>query len=640
MPLIMRKNIFIAFFCTLAALTFVQTGFAQSMMPALPPSASAQDCRVTDMKIGGYVGDRIGICIEERVKKENVTELIDIFRYRNEDRYWQSEFFGKWAQGAIASYQYSKDPELLELIRTSFEEFMATQTSDGYIGNYSPDAQFAHWDIWGRKYSALALVAYYKLTGDGKALDAAKRSIAHLIDQLHEANVDIASTGSYLGMASCSILEPVVYVYELTKEEKFLDFAKEIVATIEREGSSQLITKALAELPVSQRSPHPKDWWSFENGMKAYEMMSCYVGLLELGRVLGDPLYCEAARLTAESIRTEEINVAGSGSAFECWYGGRARQVQPTYHTMETCVTFTYMQLCEKLFERTGNPLYVEEFERSMYNALFASMRNDGGMIAKYSPLEGRRTSGEEQCGMHINCCNANGPRGFAFIPHMALTTSDNVVFVNLYMPLDANVAFGKKAQVGLKMDTSFPADGSVTLEVSPDRPQTFTLALRIPQYVTGVEAQVNCEEVEVAHRGGYLYLNREWKKGDSVSLSFGLETRLVTQDNHVAVTRGPVVFARDSRFDDGDVDECLVVQQDEGGIVNAQIAENEGFAWLTLKVPAVLGTDLENPENKAVKEIRFCNFSSAGDDWSPETRYRVWIPQTLHVMTEPYRQY
>mgnify|MGYP007025220573 CR=1 FL=1 len=26
----------------------------------------------------------------------------------------------------------------------------------------------------------------------------------------------------------------------------------------------------------------------------------------------------------------------------------------PTYHTMETCVTFTWMQLCDKLLEVTG----------------------------------------------------------------------------------------------------------------------------------------------------------------------------------------------------------------------------------------------------------------------------------------------
>ena len=89
---------------------------------------------------------------------------------------------------------------------------------------------------------------------------------------------------------------------------------------------------------------------------------------------------------------------------------------------METCVTFTWMQFCARLLRNTGNSMYADTFERTMYNALMASMRSDGGQISKYSPLEGRRVEGENQCGLHINCCNANGPRGFALIPQTAYT--------------------------------------------------------------------------------------------------------------------------------------------------------------------------------------------------------------------------
>lgn len=53
-----------------------------------------------------------------------------------------------------------------------------------------------------------------------------------------------------------------------------------------------------------------------------------------------------------------------------------------------------------------------------------------------------------------------------------------------------------------------------------------------------------------------------------------------------------------------------------------------------------ILGTDLENIENKVVKQIKFCDFASAGNDWDPAGRYRVWIPKTLNQMSEAYRQY
>ena len=256
-----------------------------------------QESRVEDIRIGGFVGGRIHTCIEQRGKSQDVEHLVEPFRHRGETSLWQSEFFGKWLLGAISSYEYCKDPALLEQIKTGVRSFMQTQTPEGYIGNYSPEARLTNWDIWGRKYSALALVAYYRLTGDKAALQTAMRSVDYLMKQLHEQHVDIARTGNYFGMASCSILEPVVYLYDITRERRYLDFAKSIVAGIEREGSSQLIAKALKDVPVSRRSAYPASWWSFENGQKAYEMMSCYEGLIELGRVLDDPLYKEAAEI-------------------------------------------------------------------------------------------------------------------------------------------------------------------------------------------------------------------------------------------------------------------------------------------------------------------------------------------------------
>ena len=59
--------------------------------------------------------------------------------------------------------------------------------------------------------------------------------------------------------------------------------------------------------------------------------------ILELYKVTKNPLYLSVVEKTMNHIINEEINVAGSGSAFECWYGGKALQTYPTYHTMETC---------------------------------------------------------------------------------------------------------------------------------------------------------------------------------------------------------------------------------------------------------------------------------------------------------------
>ena len=64
-------------------------------------------------------------------------------------------------------------------------------------------------------------------------------------------------------------------------------------------------------------------------------------------------------------IRKTEINAAGSGASLECWYGGQARQAYPARRMMETCVTMTWMKLCDNLLRLTGDPGFADEIERN-----------------------------------------------------------------------------------------------------------------------------------------------------------------------------------------------------------------------------------------------------------------------------------
>ena len=601
----------------------------------------AVNSSVESVKIGGYVGSRIDDCIEKRVKAQDVEHLVEPFRSRNESHRWQSEFWGKWIQGAIASYRYTRDAELYEIIKQGAEGLMATQTPDGYIGNYAPEYQLQQWDVWGRKYSTLGLLAWYDLSGDKRALKAARGVIDHLMTQVGPQATAIAMTGNYFGMASCSILEPVVYLYQRTNDKRYLEFANYIAEQLNSPEGPQLLDRA--DKPVARRFPHPEVWWSRENGHKAYEMMSCYEGLLEMYKLTGEKKYLEAVEKTVDTIIEQEINIAGSGSAFECWYGGKERQTQPTYHTMETCVTFTWMQLCNRLLQVTHNPQLADKLEQTMYNALMASLRADGGQISKYSPLEGMRSPGESQCEMNINCCNANGPRAFALIPqamyHLQSQEAGDIVYVNLYAPSETTLALsGKKApKVTFTQKTDYPVGGRIEIEVTPEKAATFMLSLRIPMWsaLDRVKATVNGEPLKV-DAYGWLPITREWKAGDKITLELDMRGRVVEQDNYQAIVRGPVTLARDSRFGDGFVDETSEVEHKDGYVELTPVGSD--FAWMAFTAPMKMGTDLEG--SGEAKQVHLCDFGSAGNTWERSVRYRVWLPKTLNVMRSPYVPY
>jgi uncharacterized protein len=623
--------------CTFLLLSGQQTSLKPESLNLIQEKISSSP--TGSVRIGGYLGDKMNLVIIQRIKNQDVEQLVEPFRHKNETHLWQTEFWGKWILSAIASYEYNNDPGMLAIIQGAVHKLVATQLPSGYIGNYSENARLKEWDIWGSKYTLLGLLSYYDLTGDTVALNGSRRLADNLLSLLGPGKMNIVKTGNYRGMPSCSVLEPIVYLYRRTGDKRYLEFAKYIVSEWETPDGPNLISKAISGIPVSERFPHPTTWWSYENGQKAYEMMSCYEGLLELYRITGEPVHLKAVEMAVNDIIKNEINVAGSGTAFECFYNGAKYQTDPTYHTMETCVTMTWMKLCFNLLRLTGNPLYADQIEISTYNALMASLKGDGTQIAKYSPLGGIRQAGEEQCGMHINCCNANGPRAFLMLPRFSVMGNKQEIYINLYGTIQSDINVNHNNRVLIDQISDYPVSDKIELTINPEKAESFTIGFRIPEWSENSSITINGQRVPEINPGTYKRITRIWQKSDKVILTLDLSGRLLTMNGYQAILRGPVVLARDKRFNDGFVYESAIVEAKEKK-VNLIVSENKpSDVWMAFTAPLVLGTDLEG-DSRNPRQVNFCDFASAGNTWGEDSRYRVWIPQTLNVMKMDYKSY
>jgi DUF1680 family protein len=542
------------------------------------------------VRLSGYLGRKVDLCIRNRILAQDAEELIEPFRHREERQCWQTEFWGKWFLSAAAARDYTGGAGVRERLAHSVHQLLATQSADGFIGNYAADSHLKSWDIWGRKYTLLGLLA----SGDPAALEGAKRSAAHLLTEVGSGKADIVRCGLYRGMASSSVLEPIVLLYRRTGDEQLLRFAEYIVSRWSSRQGPGLVEKS--SVLVGERFPRPKKWFSWDNGEKAYEMMSCYTGLIELYRETGNATWLDAARKTWESIRDTEMNIVGSGSSQECWYGGTARQTQPAPDTMETCVTESWMQLCAQLLRITGDPQFAGEIEKTTHNALLGSMTPDGSGFAKYSALEGTRAQGPAQCGMKLNCCTANGPRGVMMLPQVAVMMGAEGPFFNLYSEgiWQLQLPSGTKCRIEVK--TNYPVTGLVEIVVRPDRPEAFPLRLRVPSWSADTSIWVNGARTGVAHPGEYAALQRRWKPGDRVRVEFGVRGRVLRAGNYAAAMRGPVVLAADARL---------------------------GAPSLTMPLESVT----PHPGITVAFRSGLCDFASAGNTWDDRSRYRVWMP-------------
>jgi hypothetical protein len=388
----------------------------------------------------------------------------------------------------------------------------------------------------------------------------------------------------------------MVQLYRRTGDERYFHFAERIVNGWSAPDAPQLIEKALAKVPVGERFPRPKKWFSWDNGEKAYEMMSCYAGLLELYRETGQPAYLTAVQNAAASIRDTELTAAGSGSAEECWYGGAARQTQPAHNPMETCVAVSWIHLCANLLRLTADPRFADDIELTAYNALLGALTPDGSSFAKYSALEGTRSLGESQCGMDLNCCVANGPRGLMLLPSIAVMTGAHGPVVNLY----SAGHFGD-----LDVKTAYPFENTIEIAVTPKQ-NPFTLSLRIPAWSEQTKLIVNGSPIRDIQPGTYATIERRWKPGDRVRLQLDLRERILRSDRYTAIARGPVLLSRDARL--GTLD-------------------GPGPLRVPLKPippPPGIAAAFATPD-----DVRLCDFASAGNTWDASSRYRVWTPAT-----------
>ena len=609
-----------------------------------------------DVRLKGPMGERLNKMIEHHLKATDVDYITAPFLEKTErGRRWQTEFWGKFMHAAMPFWTYTQDPELRRHIDFGFERICASQEPSGYIGNYPDELRCGEgWDVWGMKYTMMGLMHYYdgldpKDAKAQKALTAARRVCDYVIDQLGpngKRGYHLWESGNWCGFASSSILEPVVWLYNRTKDRKYLDFATYLVKDMtEVKPGPRLLDLALKGISVADRNDanfNDGDEWSYvckHGRSKAYEMMSCYQGLLDYVEVKSGGVksggvesgglknILKATVMTAEDIVKEEVNLAGGCASSEAWFHGAKKQHLPYIHLQETCVTTTWMRFCEKLLEVTGDPKWADQIERTFYNAYLGALRSDGGEFAAYTPLTGNRWHGMNHCFMHADCCTANGPRGFLCFLKKLFTTRGDAATFNFYSSALVKGELSGGRKVAFDMYSLYPRTDYVRIVSHTEG--AAPVRLRIPAWSAKTEVKLNGKVLDGVAAGSYFTIERDWKLGDIVELKFDMPVVAHTLDHHVAFTRGPVLLARDSRFADGDLTEPFRHGIKDGQTMPtfAAVRTPSDDIWMAFSATLPIGSHTENPEARNPATVFFCDYASAGNTWTRANFYRTWFP-------------
>ena len=550
---------------------------------------------------------------------------------------WRSEFWGKMMRGASMVIAYTKDENMYKILEASVRDMLSAQEPSGRISGYPAEREFERWDIWGRKYVMLGMMYFMEISKDedlNKELIASmQRQADYIIERVGEGKRDIRSCSKHWeGLNSCSILEPMVRLYRLTGEKRYLDFAEYIISTGFIK-SANLIELAYADEIAPYEYPV----------VKAYEMMSCFEGLLQYYYVTGIEKYKTAVVNFGRKIVENEISIIGcSGCTHELFDHTAVKQTQTDYDgiVQETCVTVTWMKLAAALLELTGDVTYADCIEQSFYNSYMGAMNTQRvpSLHTKidvvpqilpfdsYSPLtadtRGRQVGGfntfEDKT--FYGCCACIGAAGAGVIPEIAVMNTEDGLVVNYYEKGTVRTKVPQGSELTLNINTAYPYDGKVEITLNSTVKERFTLALRIPAWCKGATVSVNGNTEKVC--SGYTRLDREWRDGDIIILNLQMPIRRIlppkdalNADAFAAYRRGPIVLAADKRITDPD--SVLNIHCDEDDIVKGDVAccHEIPEAKICMSVELINGA-----------RVRLIDYASAGKMWTEESKCAAWL--------------
>jgi DUF1680 family protein len=521
---------------------------AVSVVPEVivPKVPDKQDFQIPDrVHLGGWIGNRIEANEANRLVKLDPNRLLEGYRKRPGRQSWDGEHVGKWLHAATLAWVNTGDVALREKLDYVAAELVKCQLEGGYLGTYLEKDRWTEWDVWAHKYNLIGLITYMRYTGNMAPLPCCRRMADLLCNTFGDTpgKRDIIKAGYHVGLAPTSVLEPTVLLYRLTGEQRYLDFCRYILRAWEQPNGPKIISTLLTAKRVDKVG----------NG-KAYEMLSCLNGALEYYRTVGDPQILQACLNAWQDIVKNRLYITGAASYGELFHGDF--DLPNVANVGETCVTVTWLQFNAQLLRLTGEARFAEQLEHVVLNQLFGAQRCDGAAWGYYVQMEGKKPYSSTLDG---HCCLSSGPRGVALIPSFAWTTDAEGLVINLYDAGTANLALRDGTPVGLNCQTLYPGNDHVRVTVSPGSKKSFCAKLRIPAWCRESSVAVNGKMLPArCGTDGYMRIQRTWRKGDQIDLTFKLEPGVIVgdhkNDGKIAVMYGPLVLAADTALlGDGD---------------------------------------------------------------------------------------
>lgn len=519
--------------------------------------------------------------LNDRLPDASPSHAIENFRIaagESTDAYYgmvfQDSDLAKWLEAVAYSLENEPNAELEKTADEVIALMGRAQQEDGYLNTYyivnEPNNRWTNirdnHELYCAGHLIEAAVAYFQATGKKQFLDIMCK-YADYIDSVFGPEED--KLKGYPGHQEIELA--LVKLYDVTGNQKYLHLSKYFIDErgkqphyFDIEKKKRKDTKPFwfnddyayhqAHKPVREQKE------AVGHAVRATYM---YTAMTDLAVKTQDESLKKACEELWNNVTQKQMYITGGigsmefGEAFSFNY-----DLPNDLSYTETCASIALVFWANRMLQLDANNKYADVMELALYNGTISGMDLDGKKFFYVNPLEvlpeacekrkdKKHVKSVRQKWFGCACCPPNLARLIASIGHYIYSQKEKEVFVHLYMGNETTVQI-ENNKVKLTQQTNYPWDGDVSMIVSPEREESFTVALRIPGWAKGTVMKVNGEIIDhiPLMKNGYVYLNRKWQENDHIELTFPMvveriQSNLQVRHNvgKVALQRGPVVY-------------------------------------------------------------------------------------------------
>lgn len=469
----------------------------------------------------------------------------------------RGHFLGHWLSAAAKLYAATNDGEAKGKADWIVEELSRCQVQNGGEWVGSIPEKYLHWivdgkSVWAPHYTLhktlMGLYDMYAFAGSHKALE--------IIDNWSNwfyrwtGNLTEDQLADVLDVETGAMMEVWADVYAATGKLQHLEL-------MNRYTRHRLFEPLLRGEDILTNMHANTTIPEIHGAARAYE-------------VTGEQKWRDIVEAYWRSAVTDRGSYStGSQTSGEIWSPPGELSARLGERNQEHCVVYNMIRLADFLFRWSGDTVYLDYIERSLYNGILAQQNPKSGMITYFLALHAGAKKKWGSPTKHFWCCHGSLVQAHTIHANLAFYEDSEGVIAAQYIPSEFTWKHGDDT-VKIKQtidgqtnwgirdplvdQTRRPNSLAVDISVECKQDTEFSMKLRLPDWLSGQPViTVSGQETSVREvsndetKSGFISIRRVWQNGDCIHIELPktlMAFPLPDRPDMVAFLDGPVLLA------------------------------------------------------------------------------------------------